>query len=70
MREAAINGVSLHAEIVGRLAASIAEATADNGQVTPSRGADAVLPDIERALLSMYRRLAPEKQLALVSLLK
>lgn len=76
-REAAINGRSLHAEINQRLQASM---DADQGREAhrdlslvkePVPGwPPAGLSEAERTLLSQYKKLSPEKQLALHSLLK
>ncbi len=77
VREAHINGRSLHAEINHRLQASM---DADLGREA-HRGLTVVndpgarwpepgLSEAERALLSQYKKLSPEKQLALHSLIK
>jgi hypothetical protein len=72
-REAKINGRSLNAEIVDRLKKSLephlhAEGThrleQQAGNYTPE------ITDIERQLLSIFRRMPVEKQLALLSLFK
>ena len=76
-REAAINGRSLHSEILLRLTASLqsSEMVDAQGQAThraKEPGSEWPLhqSDTERALLSIFRRLSPEKQLALMMLLK
>lgn len=69
-REAKINGRSLNMEIVERLKASLDSPRAEsghkieqqNGSYTPD------ITDIERKLLTVFRRMPPEKQLALLSL--
>ena len=73
-KEAAINGRSMNAEIVNRLQLSVEQQrnqTPDSYRVAE----DSPLPyqardDHERAMLSLFRRLSPEKQLALLSLFK
>lgn len=75
-REAKINGRSLNAEIVARLQLSLDnQVTAKNGYTTDQHAASnytaEVAPEItyiERRLLDVFRRLPPEKQLALLSL--
>lgn len=71
-REAAINGRSLHAEILHRLRQSLDPdgAAAAANRVGEPRAAYAEHSDSERALLTLFKRLSPEKQLALLSLLK
>lgn len=72
MREAAINGRTLHAEIVLRLSRSLQPATPGvhaHGKPGPADPVTA-LTDGDRALLTVFRKLSPEKQLALLSLLK
>lgn len=68
-REAKINGRSLNAEIVDRLKKSIEQpakggfkAEQVSGGYTPG------VTDIERQLLTIFRRMPVEKQLALLSL--
>jgi hypothetical protein len=70
-REAKINGRSLNAEIVERLRVSLDppirtesgyRAEQANSSYTPE------ISDIERQLLTIFRRLPVEKQLALLSL--
>lgn len=75
VREASINGRSLHAELVRRLEESKRR---DEGAVTTHSGHLVVEPSAavpalsegERAVISLFKRLTPEKQLALLSLLK
>jgi hypothetical protein len=71
-REAAINGRSLHGEIVQRLRNSLAPDAGSAGrhEAGESRPAYAELADGERALLTIFRKMSPEKQLALLSLFK
>jgi hypothetical protein len=81
-REAAINGRSMHAEIVIRLTGSLegqqgmapaaishtaSERLVGFGQ---EKSPAYVLSDIDRAMLSVFRAMPPEKQLALLSLFK
>lgn len=70
-REARANGRSLNMEIVGRLRRSL-EASGEATQYTArdaGNGAyQADITDIERQLLAVFRRMPPEKQLALLSL--
>jgi len=77
-REAATHGRSLTSEINTRLKASLQPATHPEPTHTqhqakePGASWPAVSPlsDAERVLLSIFKRLSPEKQLALLSLLK
>ncbi len=71
-REAAINGRTLHGEIVQRLRNSLAhEGGAGKHGVAEGRPAyGAELSDSERALLTVFKKMSPEKQLALLSLFK
>jgi hypothetical protein len=69
-REAAINGRSLHGEILQRLKRSLLSMKPGKLAANEPMAPYAVLSDQERALLSLFRRLSPEKQLALLSLLK
>jgi hypothetical protein len=71
-REAAINGRTLHGEIVQRLRNSVAH-EGGTGKHGAAEGAPAYaepLSDGERALLAIFRKMSPEKQLALLSLFK
>ena len=73
-REAAINGRTLHAEIVLRLSRSldghgIGPGTNNAGEAVPPAFVQQ-LADSERSLLSSFRKMAPEKQLALMTLLR
>jgi hypothetical protein len=72
-READINGRSLNMEIVGRLRKSLegieeGRATQFKVEQPPGGGYAPELTEIERRLLTIFRRLPPEKQLALLSL--
>jgi hypothetical protein len=73
-REAKINGRSLNAEIVDRLKRSleqpIREGEAYTARDMPAAGYSNTpdITDIERKLLTVFRRLPVEKQLALLSL--
>lgn len=77
-REAAINNRSLHAEMLLGLAAWVDGGKGTRPSVTTRSlhqvnegGADyPAQTDAVRALISLYNRLSPEKQLALLSLLK
>jgi len=73
-REAKISGRSLNAEIVHRLLLSFDNQDGTKGSYTASQlTAPSYTPDlndIERQLLSIFRRLPVEKQLALLSLFK
>lgn len=72
-REAALNGRSLHGEIVMRLTNSMhlgAPQTTSHGVRESDPVQTNPLPDGERALLTAFRKMSPEKQLALLSLLK
>jgi hypothetical protein len=70
-REAAINGRTLHGEIVQRLRGSIEKKGGKAHGVQEHRPDYlAETTDSERALLTLFRGLSPEKQLALLSLLK
>ncbi len=73
-REASLNGRSVNTEILGRL-----QHTLDQQHQVRSRGYRAADPaedefalrnDLERAMLGVFRKLQPEKQLALLSLFK
>lgn len=81
-REASINGRTLHAEILYRLQQSLDQHSYSytEGNNLPTHGpasaardvspGEQPLPDTERAMLNVFRRLPPEKQLALLSLFK
>ncbi|WP_290906259.1 hypothetical protein [Aquabacterium sp.] len=71
-REAAINGRTLHGEIVQRLRQSVGEVvTGPAYALMEGRPPyENELPDTERAMLTLFRGLSPEKQLALLSLFK
>lgn len=69
-REAKINGRSLNMEIVERLRTSL-ELPDRQGGLQIAQTQSSYTPDItdtERQLLTIFRRLSPEKQLALLSL--
>lgn len=76
IREAAVNGRTLHAEILLRLQASLdgaiptghASATVETG--TPTKSPADPLSETDRAMLGVFRRMPVEKQLALLSLFK
>ena len=83
MREAVINGRTLHAEILHRLQASLqarpgaySEPASATVHTTlhdvqgPTKSPDELLSELDRAMLVVYRRMPPEKQLALLSLFK
>lgn len=71
-REAAINGRSLSAEIINRLQASM------SGAPTSGRAAQEAAPtysqpaldDSQRLLLTLFSAMPPERQLALLTLLR
>lgn len=73
-KEAQINGRSMNAEIVNRLRSSLDQTKArpsnsyQAAEVPPA--AYVVNDDTERAMLAVFRRMSPEKQLALLSLFK
>lgn len=69
-REAAINGRSLHGEIVHRLRGSLAGGKPTGRAVAEGSPNYTELSDSERALLTLFRKLSPEKQLSLLALLK
>lgn len=75
-REAKINGRSLNSEIVERLKKSLEESPpATQNSYTKKQLNDAPdstqgITDIERQLLTIFRRLEPTRQLALLSLFK
>lgn len=81
-REAAIQGRTLTAEVNLRLKGSLETLPPSytEGNHTTARGSaptskdvgpsEQPLPDTERAMLNVFRRLPPEKQLALLSLFK
>jgi hypothetical protein len=72
-REAAINGRTLHGEIVQRLRNSLPHEAAGNKSHAINEGRPAYVPEVtdsERALLTIFRKMSPEKQLALLSLFK
>jgi plasmid stability protein len=75
-REAAIHGRSLTSEVNIRLKASLQQGATDISEQhmvrerAASWPAQGALTDAERVLVSQYKRLSPEKQLALLSLLK
>lgn len=75
VREAAINGRSLNAEILLRLSTSLSEVR------VPHRSGPAVLrdqagsyaaelPEVHRQLLAVFNALTPDRQLALLTLLR
>lgn len=71
IREARFNGRSLNAEIVDRLRKSIEPPIRTEGGLQIAETPSSYTPeinDIERKLLTVFRRLPPEKQLALLSL--
>ena len=76
-KEAAINGRSFHAELLNRLEASLSLQDAvqkrgysSKGKVAEPSNDSTAISDSERAMLAMFRRWGPEKQLALLSLFK
>lgn len=71
IREAKFNGRSLNAEIVDRLRKSIEppiRLVSGNNVEQVQSSYTPEITDIERKLLTVFRRLPPEKQLALLSL--
>jgi hypothetical protein len=74
-REASINGRSLHGEIVWRLQQSLLSSAdqTKKGFVLNEPAVeiyDQPRADTERRLVTVFRKLSPEKQLALLALLK
>lgn len=70
-RESKINGRSLNAEIVNILQRSFEKGVQSEYRIAePSHGEKHGLNDSERQLLALFRRMGPEKQLALLSLFK
>ncbi len=72
LRQAAINGRSMHAEIVQRLKDSI-EGTKGARSAHPAqeeRPAYTDLNDVDKSMLTVFRKLPVEKQLALLSLFR
>ena len=69
-REAKFNGRSLNSELVDRLRKSLEPAirSGNNTVNQPSANYAPELTETERQLLSVFRRMPPEKQLALLSL--
>lgn len=70
-REARFNGRSLNMEIVERLRRSLEPPIRTEGGLQVAETPGSYTPeinDIERKLLTVFRRLPPEKQLALLSL--
>ena len=70
-REAKINGRSLNAEIVDRLTRSLETPTSTQNGYTSQQPVASYTPEItyiEQRLLDVFRRMPPEKQLALLSL--
>lgn len=71
-REAAINGRTLHGEIVHRLQQSLtgyAEVERLRAGENLPAASQVELPEFDRRLLTVFRKLSPEKQLALLNLL-
>ena len=73
LREAAISGRSMHAEIVTRLKNSIEGAdqqnAGDQGTHEPRPGY-LDLTDVDKTMLTIFRKMTVEKQLALLSLFR
>lgn len=72
-REAKISGRSLNTEIVMRLSASLEAAHEVKKYQINNPAAQQYAPeitDLDRQLLSVFRRMSVEKQLALISLFK
>lgn len=68
-REARLNGRSLNAEILTQLRANVDPPPRRRGSRPAAQPRDAaVLSDAERAMLVVFRKLSPKKQLALLSL--
>ncbi len=75
VREAAINGRSLNAEILFRLSTSLsglgAAALAAVGTVREAQASYSVeMPESHRQLLALFNALTPDRQLALLTLLR
>jgi hypothetical protein len=70
-REAKIAGRSLNTEIVMRLSSSLETPSGQKHTLkSPVAAYAPELSDIERQMLSLFKRMSVEKQLALVSLFK
>lgn len=69
-REAKINGRSLNSEIVDRLRRSFVSINSSGAVAQPDPVYRLELSELERSLLAAVKKLTPEKQLALISLLK
>lgn len=72
-REANVNGRSVNSEIIHRLEESRHPVSLPGGRYAahePTARAEPQLIDAERAMLAVFRRFSPEKQLALLSLFK
>lgn len=69
-KEAYINGRTLHAELLQRLRTSLDRDGAGHSVASEKRTGYPVMTDSERTLLGLFQRMTPEKQLALLSLLK
>ena len=72
-KEAQINGRSLNAEVVDRLKRSLSKQLASSHRASESDATGYQAPalsDADRQLLAIFRKLSPEKQLALISLFK
>ncbi len=73
LREAAISGRSMHAEIVWRLKNSIEgphqQDAGDQGTNEPRPGY-VDLTDVDKTMLTIFRKMTVEKQLALLSLFR
>ncbi len=74
-REAKINGRSLNQEIVARLRSSLEQPVRvpTNGYTVHQGGQQGYsegMSDAERQMVAVFRRMPPEKQLALLSLFK
>jgi hypothetical protein len=69
-KQAELNGRSVNAEIVYRLQQSLSGRGRDASRARQSSAEYDALGDLERAMLQVFRRMGPEKQLALISLFK
>ena len=71
-REANINGRSLNSEIIQRLEASRVgqEGGTRRALAEQPRGDYTMMTELERSIMTVVKRLSPEKQLALLSLFK
>lgn len=68
-REASANGRSLNAEILTRLWESI-EPSGDRPKRRKAEGTNSSLTDLDREMLTVFKRMRPDKQLGLLTLFR